>query len=116
MIDANRFFTALSNEIRLRCIILMQVQGELCVCELTYAFGLSQPMISRHLSVLKDAGVVIDRREGQWIYYKINPNLMSWEKSVLKTTSKANVENHPFRDDQGTLLDMPNRPNSTCCA
>jgi len=115
-IDANTLFSALSNEIRLRSLILLQLQGELCVCELTHALGLSQPMISRHLALLRDAGLVSDRRAGQWIYYCINPALADWAKSVIETTALSNSDQIPFSDDLLTLIDMPNRPGSACCA
>ena len=93
----------------------MQLQNELCVCELTHALLLSQPMVSRHLAVLKEAGIVIDRREGQWVYYQINPQLPAWEQSVLKITAEANARQQPFKDDLQILIDMPNRPNKSCC-
>lgn len=116
MINSNTFFSALSNEIRLRCLLLMQHEGELCVCELTHALGLSQPMISRHLAVLKDSNLVTDRREGQWIYYQINAKLPDWITSVLQTTAGANKDKYPFKDDLDTLIGMPNRPSKSCCA
>jgi len=116
MMTADTFFNALSNPIRLRCLLLMQGQGELCVCELTYALALSQPMISRHLAVLKESGLVADRREGQWVYYQINSNLPQWINSVLQTTITANIESEPFADDLNNLSQMPNRPGSVCCA
>lgn len=115
-IDSNSFFSALSNEIRLRCLILLQLQGELCVCELTHAFNLSQPMISRHLALLRSTGLVSDRRAGQWIYYQINPQLDEWAKAILDTTAQANLDKTPFAVDLEVLLDMPNRPGSACCA
>ena len=77
-LTADTLFSALSHEIRLRSLLLMQAQGELCVCELTHALGLSQPMISRHLALLREAGLVSDRRAGVWIYYTINPALPDW--------------------------------------
>jgi len=109
-------FAALSNEIRLRCLMLLQLQGELCVCELTHALDLSQPMISRHLALLRSDGLVIDRRAGQWIYYQINPELDKWVKNILDTTSLANQHVAPFNDDLEVLANMPNRPESSCCA
>ena len=66
-LDANTFFSALANDIRLRCLVLMQLQGELCVCELTHTLDLSQPMISRHLALLRETGLVQTRRAGQWM-------------------------------------------------
>lgn len=115
-IDANTLFTALSNEIRLRCLMLIQNEGELCVCELIHALDLSQPMISRHLALLRDSGLVNDRRSGQWVYYSINPELEDWAKTILQTTAQANSELSPFADDLHSLKDMPNRPSASCCA
>lgn len=115
-IDANAFFQSLSNEIRLRCLVLLQTQGELCVCELTHALKLSQPMISRHLALLRDSGLVADRREGQWIYYQINPVLPDWMREVLQITAQANVRKAQFATDKRALCNMPNRPGAACCA
>jgi len=115
-IDANSFFSALSNEIRLRCLMLLQLQGELCVCELTHTLNLSQPMISRHLALLRSTGIVSDRRAGQWVYYQINPELDEWAKDVIDNTAQANMDKTPFAEDLAVLQDMPNRPGSACCA
>jgi len=115
-IHANAFFSALANEVRLRCLVLLQHQGELCVCELTHALELSQPMVSRHLALLRDGGLVADRREGQWIYYQINPALPDWMHEVLEITAQANARRAPFVADKRSLGGMPNRPGSACCA
>ena len=115
-IDTNTLFSALANEVRLRCLMLMQLEGELCVCELTHALDLSQPMISRHLALLRQSGLVNDRRAGQWIYYRINPELSDWAITVLDTTARANRTITPISDDLKILADMPNRPGSACCA
>ena len=115
-IKANTLFSALSNEIRLRCLMLLQLQGELCVCELTHALDLSQPMVSRHLALLRNDGLVSDRRAGQWIYYQINQELDEWVRSILETTALANVDAVPFAEDLAVLQEMPNRPGSACCA
>ena len=115
-VDANSFFSALSNEIRLRCLMLLQLQGELCVCELTHALNLSQPMISRHLALLRSSGIVGDRRAGQWIYYQINPELDAWARQVLELTAEGNRDKAPFAEDMSALQNMPDRPGSACCA
>ena len=116
MIDANTFFSALANDIRLRCLILMQFQGELCVCEFTHALDLSQPMISRHLALLRETGLVDTRRAGQWMYYTIHPDLGAWAKKVIRETAKANEQELPFANDLLALKEMPNRPGASCCA
>lgn len=115
-VDASTLFSALCNEIRLRCLMLMQLEGELCVCELTHTLELSQPMISRHLALLRDDGLVETRRAGQWMYYRINPGLEQWAKEVLETTAAANADKMPFARDLHALKDMPNRPGAACCA
>jgi ArsR family transcriptional regulator len=115
-IQCRQFFQLLSDETRLRCLFLLQQEGELCVCELVYALDVVQPKISRHLAALRDAGVVTDRRQGQWIYYQLNPDLPSWARQVLKTTAKEAADQQPFLNDLAVLMEMPNRPNAACCA
>ena len=67
-----RQFQALSDETRLRIIDMLR-GGERCVCDLTAALDAGQSRLSFHLKVLKDAGLVTDRREGRWSYYMLNP-------------------------------------------
>ncbi len=62
-------FKALSDETRLRIYLLLG-QGELCVCQIQVALAMSQTKISRHLTVLRNAGLVTARREGLWMYYQ----------------------------------------------
>jgi ArsR family transcriptional regulator, arsenate/arsenite/antimonite-responsive transcriptional repressor len=66
----SRLFKALSDETRLRIVALL-AHGELCVCHLEEALRLSQPKVSRHLGTLRAAGVVEDRRDGTWVYYRL---------------------------------------------
>jgi len=65
------FFRAISDETRQRILLLLE-ERERCVSELVEEFDLSQPTISRHLAVLKNAGLVKSRREGQNVYYSLN--------------------------------------------
>src|SRR5918911_1453052 len=67
-----RQFQALSDETRLQIIDMLR-KGERCVCDLTEALESGQSRLSFHLKVLKDAGLVTDRREGRWAYYQLNP-------------------------------------------
>ncbi len=115
-IQLNPFFKLLSDDTRLRSLLLMQQEGELCVCELVHALGVIQPKISRHLAALRDAGVVLDRRQGQWIYYRIHPELPDWAREVIRTTVAAAADQEFFINDLAVLADMPNRPGATCCA
>ena len=64
------YLKALSDPARLRIVALLK-QGELCVCQLEVALKLSQTNVSRHLAILRQAGLVTDRREGRWVYYSL---------------------------------------------
>lgn len=65
-----RLFRALGDETRVRIVALL-THGELCVCHIETALGLSQPTASRQLSTLRAAGLVTRRRDGSWIYYSL---------------------------------------------
>jgi ArsR family transcriptional regulator len=66
-----RLFHALSDETRLSILQRLRL-GERCVCDLTDAMDAAQSRLSFHLKVLKDAGLVTDRRDGRWMYYTLN--------------------------------------------
>ncbi|MFV0295414.1 MAG: ArsR/SmtB family transcription factor [Hyphomicrobiaceae bacterium] len=83
MDKATRIFAALADPIRLRCLALIAGEGELCVCELVAALDMPQPKISRHLAVMRDAGLLRDRRDAQWVLYSIEPALAPSLKAVL---------------------------------
>jgi len=72
MESAIKMFKALSDETRLR-IYLLLLQGELCVCELVNILSIEQSRISHSVRILKEAGLVVNRREGKWIIYAVNP-------------------------------------------
>jgi ArsR family transcriptional regulator len=66
-------FHALSDETRLEIVELLR-KGERCVCELTDSIGAAQSRLSFHLRVLRDAGIVRDRKDGRWVYYELEPD------------------------------------------
>ena len=115
-IPATDLFAGLSHETRLRCLMLLMRHDELCVCELTHAIGAAQPHISRHLAQLREVGLIVDRREGLWIHYRVNPALPEWIKALLDETLQGVSEEAPFTDDQEALAQMPNRPGAPRCA
>jgi ArsR family transcriptional regulator len=71
MEELTALFKALSDETRLRIIKLLE-GGELCVCDITAALDMVQPKVSFHLSALKEAGLIKDRKSGKWIHYSLN--------------------------------------------
>jgi len=60
-------FKCLADATRMRSALLIVQEGELCVCELMCALNDSQPKISRHLAQLRSSGLLLDRRQGQWV-------------------------------------------------
>lgn len=101
-------FDALVDATRRRILALLVHQGELCVCELTAALDDIQPKISRHLAVLKDAGIVIPRREGTWIFYRLADTLPAWADALLETLPKGAVPE--LKPDLKRLKAMAGRP------
>lgn len=67
-----QLFKAMSDQTRLRIVNLLSA-GEVCVCDIAAALDLPQPKVSRHLALLRNAGLVEDKRKGAWIFYSIAP-------------------------------------------
>jgi ArsR family transcriptional regulator len=76
---------ALSDPIRLRIILLLQAEGELCVCDLMAVLGLPQSTVSRHLAYLKRSCWVDTRRQGLWMYYTLSRESCTICLELLKT-------------------------------
>lgn len=73
--QARQLLKALADPIRLQVIEALG-GGERCVCELTEALGLAQSKLSFHLKVLKEAGLLVDRQSGRWVYYQLQPEAL----------------------------------------
>lgn len=86
---AIELFHALSDETRLEIIELLR-KGERCVCELTDSLDAAQSRLSFHLRVLKDAGIVRDRKNGRWVHYELNPDAFE-EVETLVSGMKPRV-------------------------
>lgn len=116
MISATQFYKCLADDIRLKSLLLIELEGELCVCELMAALSEeSQPKVSRHLAQLRKFGLLIDRKQKQWVYYAINPELAEWAKQVITLTAS---ENNTFLQSAITCLHtMGERPARlrNCC-
>lgn len=99
MISPQEFFNILSDETRLRCLLLLQKEKELCVCEFSHILGSIQPKISRHLSLLRKSGLVLDERRGQWVYYRLNPGMQKWMHQVIVATLENLQKTEPYQSD-----------------
>ncbi len=108
--DPISFYKSLTDDIRLKTLMLAHYHGELCVCELMEAMDEdSQPKVSRNLAVLKKAKVITDRKHGKWVFYKINPEIPLWAKSVIAQTTENNIA--LINKELQRLAQMQNRPD-----
>lgn len=105
-----KLFKCLSDETRLLCVLLIRNEQELCVCELTASLSLSQPKVSRHLAQLKACGLVLDRKQGLWSFYRLNDQLPGWVTSIIDTTLADNaVFLRPYLKQLQTMGSRPDR-------
>jgi ArsR family transcriptional regulator len=116
-------FKALSDETRLRIIKLLE-QGELCVCDITAALDMVQPKVSFHLSTLKEAGLIKDRKQGKWIHYSLNEKdlfrriliLSACERMQDNTIAEDRKRLDSFlgnKEQTGKVVAL--KPKSRCC-
>ena len=92
-IDSDHFIgimESLSDPIRINILELM-MGGEICVCDIVKLTGLSQSKISYHIKILKDSGLISDRQEGRWVYYKLDLEVLSdienWMGNLIQSSS-----------------------------
>lgn len=85
MEDKVKFFKALSDSNRLRILKMLQTKP-LCVCEITNVLGLATSTVSQHLKILKEAGFVLEEKDGKWVNYLINPRPSDSRVSSLLTS------------------------------
>ena len=86
--------SALSEPIRLEAVRILWDGGEHCVCELMDKLQATQSRMSRHMSTLKQAGLVVDRRDAQWVRYRRNPDLAPELAAIVDAVLKAEDTDH----------------------
>ncbi|HHX63966.1 MAG TPA: winged helix-turn-helix transcriptional regulator [Chloroflexi bacterium] len=89
---------AISDPTRVRILKMLQL-GELCVCHITEVLGLSQSTVSKHLAVLRNAGLVNDRKEGLWVYYRLAETADDCGRSFLRLLREALEDDDTIRQD-----------------
>jgi ArsR family transcriptional regulator len=109
--ETRALFDTLADPTRRRILALLLAKGELCVCELTTALEEIQPKISRHLGVMKAAGLVTARREGTWMHYRM-AELPAWTMDLLGPLASGAVPE--FKTDMERIRIMSGR--ATRCA
>lgn len=107
------FTKSLADRTRLRILMLLADGSELCVCELTQALELVQPKISRHLAILRESGLLRDRRAGLWVYYRLHPELPDWAREVVSALKSGSADEALYRQDAERLA-QADRQNPAC--
>ena len=100
-----QIYKALSEEIRLRIVMLL-IQGELCVCDLMSIFGESQSKISRHLAYLKHSGLIKGRRVGAWMHYDLKEFPEDLWVNQLNFMKENLFDLNEFRQDRDILVEL----------
>jgi ArsR family transcriptional regulator len=109
MQELTTIFKALSEETRLRIIKLLE-KGELCVCDIVQALDIVQPKASFHLGVLREAGLIKDRKQGKWIHYSLNGSDLFKRMLMVSVCEKA--DGKVVADDQKRLEKFLRRKES----
>lgn len=98
----------LGDETRIRILNLLK-NYELCVCEITYALGATQPNISKHLAKLSDAGFVISSKKAQWISYKLNAAILAEFPFIQHVLSQETTKIQQCKADLEKLAECQSR-------
>jgi ArsR family transcriptional regulator len=101
----SRLFKALGDETRLRIVALL-AHGELCVCHVQEALGLTQPNASRQLGILKNAGIVDSRRDGTWTYYSLTRQADGHRSRQLETLVRTFAAQAVLKKDVERLREL----------
>ena len=109
--EMENLFLALADKTRLRLLNLMR-EDEVCVCFFTEALGESQPKISRHLSYLRNAGIVSTRRDGKWIHYRIEQLHSPFAAQILRDTLQWLASRTEMQNDYEKLAIVCCAPNA----
>lgn len=107
-------FKALSDETRLRIMALL-THGELCVCDLMEVMELPQSTVSRHLATLRQAGLIEDRRQGVWIYYRFVESFEPVYRELLGLFSEGLGHLEQVQADQNRLMDLSEHKKEDAC-
>ncbi len=114
MEELTTIFKALSDGTRLRIVKLLE-KGELCVCDIVAAMDIIQPKASFHLGVLREAGLIKDRKQGKWIHYSLNESDMFKRMLMVSVCEKS--DGAVMTEDRKRLTRfLKSKKNGPACA
>ena len=91
MYDVVKMLKAIADGNRFRIFNLLMDNGETCACELLKDFNISQPTLSRHMKVMVDSGLIVARKDAQWMKYSVNPDPLKELRDALSGTVPGDV-------------------------
>jgi ArsR family transcriptional regulator len=97
---------ACADQTRLRLLNLMATEGEICVCHLVDVLGTNQPKVSRHLAYLKRAGLVSDRKDSLWVYYRLSESLAAHATRLIECVNSCCAESPEMQQDVTKLQEV----------
>ena len=97
--DTVKVFKALSDPNRIRIVKMLEAR-ELCVCEVREVLGLSTSTVSKHLSILRDADLIVDAKDGKWVNYKLNG-----KSDLALVRAQLALMQNSFKDDEQVRSD-----------
>jgi ArsR family transcriptional regulator, arsenate/arsenite/antimonite-responsive transcriptional repressor len=110
-LDPADFFLLLADPLRRRILLLLLAHDALCVCELFYALGVAQPKVSRHLALMRAAGLLGQRKRGKWVVYALHREMPFWAVRVVQEMAQGLSADPLCAGDTARLEAMPNRPS-----
>lgn len=110
-LDPAGFFVILADDLRRRILMLLLAQRSLCVCELFYSLNVAQPKVSRHLALMRAAGVLNQRKCGKWVIYQLHRQMPLWASRILQEMAEGLNSEAICVDDAIRLAGMPKRPD-----
>jgi len=110
MAAVESIFKAMGDPTRIQIIKMLSENGEMCVCKITDELEMMQPAVSHHLSALKNAGLVIAKRKGQWSYYSLCAETLSNTILAFITELLENHQSSPITTDENMQDD-----GTPCC-
>lgn len=114
-VDIDSVFRAFADRTRLRIMHLLLGVEELCVCDLVDVLDLPQAKVSRHLAYLRKAELVMTRRDGQWMYYRMAGARGAFHQKLLECLGCCFSEVPELREDQKRLLAGGHSSSTECC-
>ncbi len=97
---------ACSDQTRLRLLNLLAAEGEICVCHLVDVLGTNQPKVSRHLAYLKRAGLVSDRKDSLWVYYRLSESLAAHAARLIECVNSCCADSPEAQQDVTKLREV----------